>query len=136
MKDETIRIRLTSEEKVAIQMAADEKGVSVTELIINSVFNNSEKVSRPIKPIELSESFYHGIFFKFTLESDEDELVVIGRLYKGKQEVKTGHKLIFGRDAKDIANFTDSLKAYAIIDQWMYSLDAKKNNPFRKLMDS
>ncbi len=135
MKDETIRIRCTSEEKAAILKIADSKNISLTKLILDSVFSSSDKVSRPLKPLKLCECWYHGIIFKFTLEADDDELVTIGRIYKGGKEIKTGIKFIFGRTVKDIFTFSDEYKAAVFLDRWMASLDAEGNNTFRDLMD-
>lgn len=134
MKDEMIRIRLTSEEKAAIQKEADTRGITVTQLMLQSVFEKSDTVARPVKPIKLSECLYKGLIFKFTLEAEDDELAVVGRIYLNDGRPIQGVSYIFGRSSKEIVMYSDEFKARVMAENFIRMLDSQGNNPYRKYM--
>ena len=134
MKDEMIRIRLTSEEKAAIQKEADAKGITVTQLMLQSVFEKSDTVTRPIKPMELSNVIYKGLIFRFTLEADNDELEVVGRIFTSEGRPIKGIKYVFGSSVNEIVMYADKFKARVMAEHFISMLDAQGDNPYRKYM--
>ena len=136
MKDEMIKIRLTSEEKVAIQKIAEEKNITVSKLILESVFNKSETVARPIEPLLLSVCGYKGLRFKFTLEQGDGEYQVIGRVYDNEGKSILNASYIFGRSAKDIGIYTDEFKATVMAERFIQMLESKGDNPYREYMEA
>ncbi len=134
MKDESIKIRCSSQEKASIQKMADAQGKPVSRYLLEQAFKGENGAPRPVKPVSLSSCWYKGLVFHFTLEVDEDELVIVGRIYKDKAEIKTGLKLIFGRGREEILRYADEARALAMVGAWMQSLDAKGDNPFVKYM--
>ncbi len=136
MKDEMIKIRLTSEEKVAIQKIAEEKDMTVSKLILESVFNKSETVARPIEPLKLSVCSYKGLRFKFTLEQGDGEYQVIGRVYDKEGKTISNTSYVFGRTADDIAKYTDEFKATVMAERFIQMLEANGNNPYKEYMEA
>lgn len=136
MKDEMIKIRLTSEEKVAIQKIAEEKNITVSKLILESVFNKSETVARPIEPLLLSVCTYKGLKFKFTLEQGDGEYQVIGRVYDNVGKAILNASYIFGRSAKDIGIYTDEFKATVMAERFIQMLESNGDNPYREYMEA
>ena len=135
MKDDSIKIRCSSEDKAAIQKKAEEKGISVSAYLIDQAFKSDADSVISVKPMELSQCYYKGLTFKFNLEVDEGEFIVVGRMYKDRAEIKTGYKLIFGRGRDDIKTFLDESKAVVAVNRWMLSMDIKGSNPFSKFFE-
>lgn len=135
MKDDSIKIRCSSEDKAAIQKKAEEKGISVSAYLIDQAFKSDADSVIPVKPMELSQCYYKGLTFRFNLEVDEGEFIVVGRMYKDRAEIKTGYKLIFGRGRDDIKTFLDESKAVVAVNRWMLSMDIKGSNPFSKFFE-
>ena len=135
MKDEMIKVRLTSEEKLAIQKIAEEKNMTVSKLILDSVFNQTETVARPIKPLILSVCIYKGLRFKFTLEQGDNEYQVIGRVYnkEGKQIVNTSY--VFGSTAEDIAKYADEFKATIMAERFIELLEINGDDTYKAYME-
>ena len=132
MKDEIIRIRHSSEEKAKIQDLAESKGVTVTQLILDRTLNTDEISEPKIEGLEVNRIGYKGLTIQFKLEPVDGELVIVGRIYKGSSEIKTGFKLIFGRTVEDVKRFSDDWGAASVIDRWFTRLAENGGNPYEK----
>ncbi len=132
MKDEIIRIRLSSEEKAKIQNMAESKGITVTQYILDRALKSDEAIESKVEGLEINRIGYKGLTVQFKLEPVDGELVIVGRIYKGLSEIKTGFKLIFGRTVADIKRFSDDWGAATVIDSWFKSLAENGGNPYEK----
>ena len=129
-----IRIRVSSEDKVKIIRAAEEREMSVSEYILEKTMNTDDAGRAKVKQLIIKTLNYYGLTFVFTLEPVEDEIMCVGRIYFGSKEIQTGRTLVFGTNAQDISRIINEDRCFEMINMWMKQIDSRGENPFRRYM--
>ena len=134
MKDEMIRIRVSSEDKVRIIRAAEEKNMSVSEYVLDKALNTDAAGQEKVRKLIIKEIDYYGLTFIFSLEPVEGEIMCVGRIYFGSKEIQTGRILVFGTSSQDISRILNDNRCFEMINMWMRQIDSRGDNPFRRYM--